>query len=464
LLNNLINLPLESALLNGLLRHSVDGLAEVDDIVSAADFSSLLNQKVYTVFKYLMYDKKCYTLDLPTVNIAAQDLGFKDITNEYLNKLYNHANIAIPNLRPAAFGIRRLSFARKTEEELNSSLVDMKGITSDSKFSDIMNIVEKRLFQLSSSLVHDSEIRSIGHGVDEYIEELISNPKDIAGIPTGFQRWDKAIGGGLRPGSINVIGARAKVGKSFLALNMATNVSKFGIPVLYLDTELTKKQQLDRQLSLLSGVNIELIETGKFVNSPPMHDAIKEAAKTIKDLFDYESVTSDDISKMLSLIRRWLITKVGFNASGTAKPCLIIYDFIKVDNSDVNWQKTNEYQNLGHMMSELVVFAKQYDVSFLVMSQLNRDAIDKEASENQIAGSDRIAWFCGSFSIMAKKNKNDLDNDPFDNGDRKIIPVLARFGQGLLYGDYINIQSDLAKSRMTEGIQYAEAINPTNYH
>lgn len=464
MLDNLKNLSLENTLLNGLLIYGVDGLAEVDDIISTSDFYNIINQKLYTVFTYLMHDKKCSTLDLPTVSIAAHELGFKEITNDFLKRLRDHDDIAIQNMRAKAFGVRRLSFSRKIVSELNKSLFDMQDVTSETKFSTIMHLVEKRLFNLSSSLIHDSAIHPIGYGVDDYIEELINNPKDIAGVPTGFQRWDKAIGGGLRPGSINVIGARAKCGKSFLALNMATNISQAGIPVLYLDTELTRKQQLDRQLALLSGVKIELVETGAFVKSPQMHEAIKKAAEITKSLFDYESVTSDDISKMLSLIRRWLITKVGFNTNGKAKTCVIIYDFIKVDNSDVAWHKTNEYQNLGHMMSELVNFAKQYDIPFLVMSQLNRDAIDKEASANQIAGSDRIAWFCSSFSIMAKKTEKDIKEDSFTNGNRKIIPILMRFGKGLAFNDYINIQAELEIAKMTEGIQYGEVVNPTKYH
>lgn len=33
---------------------------------------------------------------------------------------------------------------------------------------------------------------------------------DQIGIPTGFPLWDKAIGGGLRRGTISVISARSK--------------------------------------------------------------------------------------------------------------------------------------------------------------------------------------------------------------------------------------------------------------
>ena len=47
-----------------------------------------------------------------------------------------------------------------------------------------------------------------------------------------------AIGGGLRRGTVNVIGARPKTGKTLLAQNMGMNIAKQGVPVLDLDTEM----------------------------------------------------------------------------------------------------------------------------------------------------------------------------------------------------------------------------------
>jgi len=64
----------------------------------------------------------------------------------------------------------------------------------------------------------------------------------MAGIPTGFPRYDSCIGGGFRRGTVNVVGARPKVGKSTFCLNVAKNVSFAGIPVLYLDTEMKGNQ------------------------------------------------------------------------------------------------------------------------------------------------------------------------------------------------------------------------------
>ena len=55
----------------------------------------------------------------------------------------------------------------------------------------------------------------IGEGVEDYVKFLEENDYDIIGIPTGFARYDEAIGGGLRRKCVDLISARPKVGKSY---------------------------------------------------------------------------------------------------------------------------------------------------------------------------------------------------------------------------------------------------------
>ena len=59
----------------------------------------------------------------------------------------------------------------------------------------------------------------------DYVKFLEENKCDIIGIPTGFSRYDEAIGGGLRRKCVDLVSARPKVGKSVFADNVALNVS-----------------------------------------------------------------------------------------------------------------------------------------------------------------------------------------------------------------------------------------------
>jgi 5S rRNA maturation endonuclease (ribonuclease M5) len=65
---------------------------------------------------------------------------------------------------------------------------------------------------------------------------------------------------------------------------------------------------------------------------------------------------------------------------GTAKPCLIVFDYLKLMSSSTRWSEANlaEFQVLGFMMTGLHNFAVRYKVPILTFIQLNRDGINVE--------------------------------------------------------------------------------------
>lgn len=71
----------------------------------------------------------------------------------------------------------------------------------------------------------------------EHIEKLYSSGGKIAGVPTGYQTLDELING-LQKGTMTVLAARPSMGKTTLAVNIATNAIRDGYSVLYIDTEM----------------------------------------------------------------------------------------------------------------------------------------------------------------------------------------------------------------------------------
>ena len=160
-------------------------------------------------------------------------------------------------------------------------------------------------------------------------------------------------------------------------------------------------------------------------------------------------------------MRRWVIKEVGLNDDGTAKDCVIFYDYLKLMDSAGISQDMKEYQVLGFMMTSLHNFATKYKVPIVAFIQLNRDGITKESTDTA-SGSDRIIWLCSNFSIFKRKSDEEIAEDGPNAGNRKLIPLVSRHGGGLEDNDYINCNMKGWCAKITEGQTKLELSNNTS--
>jgi len=152
----------------------------------------------------------------------------------------------------------------------------------------------------------------------------------------------------------------------------------------------------------------------------------------------------------MSIMRRWIARTVGLNDQGKANDCVIIYDYLKLMDAAEIKGDMKEFQVLGFMMTTLHNFALRYEVPVLTFIQLNRDGITKESTDTA-SGSDRVIWLCSNFTIYKQKSDEEIAKDGEENGNRKMVPVIARHGEGLEDGDYINILMRGKYAKLIEG-------------
>lgn len=444
----------ERMIITGLLNHGSAIFYDIDNLITTNYFALKENKVIYGAIKELIANKNIEKPDISAIiGIIGEDRAEKLDITEYILAL-SEDFISKDNIQPFVQKVARLALGRELKTKLLESVSKIEEISGEEKLTQIISIAEDPIVNFVSKFLHQDDLTDFRTYYDLHLQYLEKNRNYSKGLATGFPRWDAAIGGGLRKPGVHLMGGRAKSGKSFIAMIIAKFVASQNIPVLFLDSELTKEIMMNRLLSSLSGVPIEEIEDGVFFDDPKKGEAINKIRQDIEALpFYYYNISARNHKEWLSLIRRWLMSEVGFDEDGNMKECLVVLDYIKTMNLE-DLGHMAEFQYLGQVITDLHNTAIQYNIPILAMVQLNREGINR-SDQDVIAGSDRLIGLCSSCSILKRKHADDLAAEPIStnrtSGDRKIEVIVSRFGPGLPEGCYINVWSDLSRAIMVEG-------------
>lgn len=446
----------EQALLSNLINYGFDSYHDIASLgISSNTFIDSSHQIVYKCLHHLFESQEAKQIDFPLLVNAAKSLGYdKWITQEEVkNNILDITAIStkIENASTFAKKLRKIEVANNIYNATIDVQQDILDITGEESLGDIFGIVESKLSSLADFLTDANEDPiNFADIVQDHVKKLVENPVDQIGIPTGFPIFDKCIGGGLRKHAVTVIAARMKVGKSTLCKNMAQNVAQLDIPVLYLDTEMQSEDQMNRILASTASVTINDVETGNFHNNLIHREKIKDAADKLSTLkFFYKNISGQSVENTLAIMRKWIIKHVGLTKEGKAKDCLVVFDYIKIMEGKDLSSGIQEYQALGFLMTALQNFAVKYDIPVLTAVQVNRDGISVEDT-SVIGGSDRIAMYGSSVSLLKWKSPEEMDAENHNYGNQKLVPLISRYGEQLDFGDYINVMFDKKCNKMSE--------------
>ena len=178
-----------------------------------------------------------------------------DLTNRvYTNQLLNEHSLMV-----------KQAFIAREYIRIGQELVN-RGFTDD--IIDIMEYAETELFKLSD-FTQAKEPRHISLPVDEVLKdtEMIYNKEmSLIGVPSGYTSIDR-ITGGWQPGNLIIVAGRPSMGKTALALALASNPAKLGYPVGIFSLEMSDRELATRYLSGESGYSNTMILLPKLNNT-----------------------------------------------------------------------------------------------------------------------------------------------------------------------------------------------------
>ena len=351
----------EEALLGSSLL-SRDASNRLMESIKPGDFYSPNNEKIFEAMKELFDSGK------PIDSVTVSEIVFKNKNTTSLNASY----IArlVENV-PSSANFERyieivLEHSNRRKLLKASGRIELLAYTLDKDISSVMDEAEQSIFNASDDAIGDGLI-----GVSDFLNEAIEQIEEIenqgtglSGLATHFVDLDNTLAG-LQEGNLIIIAARPSMGKSSLALNIATNAAKEKKTVAFFSLEMTKEELVQRVL--FSEAKVSSGDARKGQLGPEKWSRVVEAASKVNTMplyFDDASVIT--ITDIRAKSRRLKASK---------KLDLIVVDYIQLMQGN---SRDNRQQEIAEISRNLKGLARELKVPIIALSQLNRAAEARE--------------------------------------------------------------------------------------
>lgn len=201
----------------------------------------------------------------------------------------------------------------------------------------------------------------------------LRNPQKHVSISTGFEELDFHTGG-MFPGDYIVLAARAGLGKSQVALQIAQSAGRIA-PVLFCPVEMHYKQILDRITAQTVGVPIRQIRSGGY--SDELNDRIfAEALPSVYESGIYLLALNNDMTDT-PVITSTLIGTMARHMKSAYGLGLIVIDYIGLLDPIAGDEKRQRSDQIRHISRRIKVMANSLEVPILCVAQINRESEKK---------------------------------------------------------------------------------------
>lgn len=234
-------------------------------------------------------------------------------------------------------------------------------------------------------------------------EDAYAHRGQIRGVPYGFTRPDKRLGG-AHGGDLIFIGARPSMGKTALLVNCAFHQGGLGIPVGIISGEQSARQLASRGIAGESGVAAEKLRSGDFTEEewPQLNEGMRKLIGRHVFIYDRSAPTLDEVVRT---IRRWK------QEHGIRIAWIDYLQRIRVPRSK------DRAEEVGEVARTLKTLARDLDIPIVVLAQVkaevDRRPGDKRPGLGDIANSDEATREADIISFLYRHCVYDRENgDP----------------------------------------------------
>ena len=329
------------------------------EILSPEDFYRPAHQQVFDALSAL--SERDEPADLITVQEELRKRGkLEDCGGtEYLMALLDSTPTAA-NIEHYARIVEQKSILRK----LIAAGTEIIGMASDESedVDTVTDRVERLVFGVSQRRIGEY-FQPIGAMVGrawEWIEHRYREKGETSGVPTGFTRLDH-ITSGLQQSDFIIIAARPSMGKTSLALNIATHAAiAKKLTVAVFTIEMSAEQLVQRMMCAQARANAHRLRTGYFQDEE--WERLARAAGELYDAPIYIDDTTDITALAMRAKCRRLKAEHGLG--------LVIVDYLQLMRS--HRRIDNRVQEISEIARGLKSLARELKVPVIALSQLSR--------------------------------------------------------------------------------------------
>jgi replicative DNA helicase len=320
--------------------------------------------------------------------------------------------------------------------------------------NDPIELGERLQEQMNQALIVDRS-----DNTEEWHHKLLAkilsvhNGQEQPMIPFGLEFVDRMLNGGYEKGTLNIIAARSRYGKSALSLfNLYVN-SLQGIKGGFVSMEMTHEQIGRREFSMRTQIPYGKIREPKKLSKEELVRLGNAADGLSQTCFYRESCSSVNVNKLRSIISR-MVYNQGCQ--------YVVVDYLQrmvIDTA--NGQ--NYSTAIGQVVNAIKAMAIQFDIPIVLLSQLNRNS-EKESRKpglHDLRDSGMIEEAADTIILIDRPELR--ENDPVDDEKNSLIGMMTimleknRDGEGHIQA---HIRADMANNLFGE---YAQPLQSTPF-
>lgn len=345
-----------------------EALDKVCEELTSSMFYDEKNAKIFEVLSSLRNKEIAVDITTVTNELEKSGNGLSTVGGySYLTEVID--SVATPANINYYINIIFEKFILRTLINKSSNIIE-ECYDESEDLNSIVENAEKSILEVNSGrMVKEIKpIQEVLVKAQQELEFLAKNGGDVTGVPTGFYDLDKRTTG-FHGNELIIIAGRPGMGKSALAINMATNMAvNFKKSVALFNLEMGSTQIVNRMLSSVGQINSQKLRTGKLD-----HTDWKKYNETLSLLADTKFFIDDTpgitVSEIRSKCRRLKNSDKGLD-------CIII-DYLQLISSSNKYsgQRTNEVSEISRDLKKL---AMELEVPVIALAQLSRGVEQRE--------------------------------------------------------------------------------------